>query len=93
MPQVRSAEDGHSAASTRTKASVGNIVGVTFSAVWSRSATLPSWQQSLAEAEHFVGAMCPKGGLLVDPFAGAATTLVAAKRLGINWIGIDVDEE
>jgi site-specific DNA-methyltransferase (adenine-specific) len=30
---------------------------------------------------------------VLDPFAGCATTCVAAERLGRNWVGIDINEE
>jgi site-specific DNA-methyltransferase (adenine-specific) len=33
----------------------------------------------------------PANGLVVDPFAGAATTLVAAWRLGMRAIGVEMD--
>lgn len=50
------------------------------------------WQQSLAEAEHYIHAVCPAGGVVLDPFLGSGTTALAAKRLGMQYIGIEVDQ-
>ncbi|GAB6395564.1 MAG: DNA methylase N-4/N-6 domain protein [Bacteroidales bacterium] len=34
-----------------------------------------------------------EGDLVIDPFCGCATTLVAAQQLGRKWIGIDIAEQ
>jgi site-specific DNA-methyltransferase (adenine-specific) len=35
-------------------------------------------------------ATCPKGGIVLDPFCGTGTTLLAARDLGRSSVGIDV---
>ena len=36
---------------------------------------------------------CPQDGIVLDPFFGAGTTAVAAEKLGLKWIGIELNEE
>lgn len=50
------------------------------------------WQQAEAEAAHFIKALCPNGGLIVDPFAGGGTSLAAARKLGLRYIGYEIDK-
>jgi site-specific DNA-methyltransferase (cytosine-N4-specific) len=40
-----------------------------------------------------IAAGCPPGGVVLDPFSGAATTGLAALRLGRSYIGVDVRAE
>lgn len=40
--------------------------------------------------ERIIKMACPEDGVVMDTFCGCATTLVAAQRLGRNWIGIDI---
>lgn len=44
-------------------------------------------------AEFFVRAMCPDGGVVIDPFAGAGTTTVVARRHGRRAGGLEIHEE
>jgi site-specific DNA-methyltransferase (adenine-specific) len=50
-------------------------------------------QKPLALLERIVAASSNAGDLVLDPFCGSGTTLVAAQKLGRGWIGIDVSEE
>ena len=50
-------------------------------------------QKPLALYEHLIRASSNEGDLVLDPFAGCATTCVAAERLNRQWIAIDLWEE
>lgn len=47
-------------------------------------------QKPLALLKRFILCGTEPGGVVLDPFAGCATALVAAEALGRQWIGIDV---
>lgn len=47
-------------------------------------------QKPLALLEKIIKASSSKGDIVLDPFCGCGTTLVAAQKLGRKWIGIDV---
>ena len=49
-------------------------------------------QKPLALYERIITASSNEGDVVLDPFAGCATTCVAAERLGRQWIGIDINE-
>jgi len=40
-----------------------------------------------------VKAGCPEGGIVVDPFIGACTTAIVARKLDRNYIGIELNPE
>ena len=47
-------------------------------------------QKPLALYERIILASSNKGDVVLDSFAGCATTCVAAERLGRQWVGIDI---
>ena len=50
-------------------------------------------QKPLALYKRMIAASSNPGDMVLDPFAGCATTCVAAEQLGRQWIGIDIREE
>ena len=40
-----------------------------------------------------IKAGCPQGGVVLDPFMGAGTTGVVAKKLGRSYVGIELNEK
>jgi len=47
----------------------------------------------IALMEYLIKMVTPKGGIVLDPFAGSGTTGVACKNLNRNFIGIELDPE
>ena len=47
-------------------------------------------QKPIALYERIIKASSNEGDIVLDPFAGCATTCVAAERLGRQWVGIDI---
>lgn len=50
-------------------------------------------QKPLEIIERMVKVSCPPGGTVLDPFMGSGTTAVAAKRLGRNFVGFELNSE
>ena len=50
-------------------------------------------QKPLRLLTMLIEACCPPSGMVVDPFCGSGTTLVAAKRSGRSCIGIDTNPD
>ena len=49
-------------------------------------------QKPLALMRHLVRSICPPDGVVLDPYAGSGSTLVAALQEGREAIGIEIDE-
>jgi len=47
-------------------------------------------QKPLALLERVIKASSNKGGVVLDPFCGCGTAVVAAQKLNRRWIGIDI---
>ena len=50
-------------------------------------------QKPLALYERIIKASSNEGDMVLDPFAGCATTCVAAEKLNRQWVGIDINKE
>jgi DNA modification methylase len=48
-------------------------------------------QKPVASLVPLIETYCPPGGLVLDPFAGSGSTLLAARTLGRAWLGIELD--
>ncbi len=60
---------------------------------WAGERTGYPTQKPLALYERIIKASSKEGAIVLDPFAGCATTCVAAESLGRQWIGIDINSE
>lgn len=43
--------------------------------------------------QYLVRLVCPKGGVVLDPFFGSGTTGIACKYEGFDFIGMEREEE
>jgi DNA modification methylase len=92
--------DGVNNAATRKRlgnGSVGDASGRNKRSVWTvttkpyKGAHFATFPPDLIEPCILAG--CPKGGIVLDPFAGAGTTGLVAKRFGCGFVGIELNPE
>ena len=81
----------------RYKRYLDEMPGVTLQDLWAdinptqgKERTGYPTQKPLELYERVIRASSNEGDWVLDPFAGCATTPIAAERLGRNWIGIDI---
>lgn len=58
-----------------------------------KSATGYPTQKPLKLLDRIINASSNRGDVVLDPFCGCATTLVAADRLQRGWVGIDISSK
>ena len=58
---------------------------------WSPERTGYPTQKPVKLLERIIRSSSNEGDLVLDPFCGSGTTMIAAERLGRSWIGIDVE--
>ena len=73
-------------AGTRNKRDVWTVSTTGF-----RGAHFAVFPEKLIEPCILAG--CPEGGTVLDPFAGSGTTGVVAKKLGRDFVGIEINPE
>jgi site-specific DNA-methyltransferase (adenine-specific) len=47
-------------------------------------------QKPVALLERIIQGSCPPEGVVLDPFCGCGTTVIASEKLSRRWIGIDI---
>jgi site-specific DNA-methyltransferase (adenine-specific) len=65
---------------------IGDVVDWTYS-----GNKLHPTQKPLSVLTPLIESFCPRGGLVMDPFCGSASTLVAARASGRQYLGMELE--
>ena len=49
------------------------------------------WGQDENTARYYIGCFSSKGQAVLDPFCGGGTTLYACKKMGVHYLGFEID--
>jgi len=83
----------------RLKQYLGDLPGMPLQDLWTDVEAVRSWhkeileyptQKPLALLERIITASSNPGDVVLDPFCGCGTAVVAAQKLGRQWIGVDI---
>ncbi len=83
----------------RLKQYLEDMPGMSAQSIWTDVLNIRSWhkedlgyetQKPLALLERIIKASSNEGDVVLDPFCGCGTALVAAQKLNRRWIGIDI---
>ena len=67
---------------------IGDVIDWTYS-----GNKLHPTQKPLSVLTPLIETFCPRGGIVLDPFAGSGSTLIAARSLGRRYLGVELDPQ
>jgi site-specific DNA-methyltransferase (adenine-specific) len=67
-----------------------NPIGDVIDWIYSGNKLHPT-QKPIQALTPLIETFCPRGGLVLDPFAGSGSTLIAARSIGRRFLGIELD--
>jgi len=83
----------------RLKQFLDDMPGMPIQSIWTDILNLRSWhteaigydtQKPLALLERIIQSSSNEGDIILDPFCGCGTAIIAAQKLNRKWIGIDI---
>lgn len=58
---------------------------------WSEGKSFHHWGQDVASARYYIDCFSAPGDLVLDPFIGGGTTLIACELIGRRCVAMDID--